>query len=406
MEAWTQSFSDTGSFTFTGTHNPLRRPVLREYLPGDGLKAGPVQIHTYLGVAEIFTDNVFRTNTRRRSDFLTTIAPGAQAYYPFGGQHSFLLDYRAAQFLYKKFTENNVLTQQGIGHMKLNFPGGLKLNLQAGHVEGFDPRGSELDIQTRDITKWRATTFSGQTRLNGSRSAVRFRSRYSRWHYKNNGQDTTRDRKNFRADLAGFLKATSGISTILGAGISNNTYDENTQVDSFTYRFFTGLEVEANRLISGEVTVGYSILNFDRAPVQQPAGSALSEGGDGQKALTIRGNINWRPTSSFNLNFRPFRLIRQAAIANTDTFIQTGASLFASQKILNRLRLTGNIYYSHDNFTGGRLDKQVRWRMGLDYRTVKWLGFRLGYTFAKRFSNQANFDSYANTISVSIQGLL
>ena len=75
-------------------------------------------------MAEIFTDNVFREKNGRRSDFLTTIAPGIQANLPFGGKHSLLLDYRAAQFLYSKFTENNVFAQHGVGHVRFNFPGG------------------------------------------------------------------------------------------------------------------------------------------------------------------------------------------------------------------------------------------------------------------------------------------
>ena len=406
METGAQSFSDTGSFTFTGSHNPLREPKFREFLPGNGLKVGSVQIHPFFGIAEVFTDNVFRTKTRRRSDFLTTVAPGVQAYYPFGEQHSFLLDYRAAQFLYNKFTENNAFTQHGVGHLKFNFPGRLTIDLQGGHVDGFDRRGSELDIQSRDITKWRATSFLGETRFDGTRGGIRLRTRYTRWHFKNNGQASIRDRKNARAELTGFLKATHAISALLGAKISNNTFDENTQLDSFSYGVFTGLELATSRRLSGEVGVGYTILNFDRAPAQQPPGSNLSEGGDGQESLTFRGNLDWRPTSRLSLNLRPFRLIRQAAVFNTNTLIQTGFSLAAKQKILKRLAVGGNFLYSNDNFSGSRRDNRFRWRIGLDYRTVKWLGFRVGYIFEKRFSNQNTFDTYSNTITVSIQGLL
>ena len=151
---------------------------------------------------------------------------------------------------------------------------------------------------------------------------------------------------------------------------------------------------------------GYAILNFDRAPVPQTPGSNLNEGGDGQKAVTIRGDIDWRPTSRFRLNFQPFRLIRQAAVFNARTFVQTGFSLAASQRILRRLSIGGNIYYSNDDFSGNRRDNRFQTRISLDYRTIKWLGFRLGYIFERRFSNQSNFDMYSNTIAISIQGIL
>ena len=134
----------------------------RQRLPGEGLKIGRVEVNPFLGVGEVYTDNVFRRDTRRKSDFLTAIAPGIQGYLPFGGTHSLLLDYRAAQFLYAKFNENNALAQNGLGHLTLNFPGGLNINLQGGHVEGFDPRGSEVDSQQRDITKWRGDNIRTQ----------------------------------------------------------------------------------------------------------------------------------------------------------------------------------------------------------------------------------------------------
>ncbi len=420
ITGWAQSFQDTGSFTFTGSHNPLRSPILREFLPGDGLKVGRAQIHPFLGVAEVFTDNVFATNTQRRSDFLTTIAPGIQAYLPFGGQHSFLLDYRAAQFLYAKFNENNVFTQHGAGHLTLKFPGGLKFNFQGESVDGFDGRGDALDIQATDITKWRATTFSGKARMKGSRGGIRVSTRYTRWHFKNNGQDTSRDRKNINAAITGFAVATKSISGLLGANISNNTYDENKQLDNFAYGVFTGFELAPSQRLSGEVTVGYSILNFDRAPIPpdlanppdpnnqatQLLTQGLNLGGKQQRRITIEGDVYWYPTSNFSLTMSPYRRIGQSGAFDTSTFIQTGVSLSASQVLRRRLILLGSFYYSNDDFSQGREDNRFSWLAGLDYRTVKWLGFRFAYIFAKRYSSEKVFDTHSNTVSVSVQVFL
>ena len=65
-------------------------PVIR----ANGVLVGPLRLHPHMGVAQMYTDNVFRTNSNRTSDFLTTLAPGIQAQLPFAGFHSFIIDYR------------------------------------------------------------------------------------------------------------------------------------------------------------------------------------------------------------------------------------------------------------------------------------------------------------------------
>ena len=417
VRGWAQSFADTGSFYFSGNNNPLRRPIFREFLPGDGVKAGPARVHAFLGVAEAITDNVFRSNTRRRTDFLTTIAPGIQVNFPFRGKHAFLLDYRATQFYYAKFTGNNVLAQHGVGHLKLDFGTGLKVDLQGGHIEGFDSRGSDLDTQQTDITRWATNSFLGRVEFLGPNVGVRLRVIFTDWNFKNNGQSAPRDRNRTGANLTFFIPATRTTSGLLGFGIVNRSFDENKQLDSFGYRVFTGFRLRPSRLLSGELRFGYTVINFDRAPVggdlTAPTSKAsrlladgLNLGGRQQKRITLRGNLIWKPTSQWMIRLRPFRLIRQAAIIGTSTLVRTGVSLAARKALNEKLQVRGRFSWARSDFEEGRLDDRFRWRIGLGYKTVKWLGFGLDYTFEKRVSNSNRFDYYGNTIVVSVQAFL
>ena len=422
LNGWAQSFSDTGSFTFTGSQNPRLTPGnYRKFLPGDGLKVGPVKFHPFLGVAEVWTDNVFRRNKgrlganrvkARQSDFLTTIAPGVQAILPFGGKHSFLLDYRAAQFLYSKFSGNNALTQDGIAHITLDFPGGLRIDVDHNFVSGFDARGAEVDSQQADITKWNSNTFRTTAQFVGNKIGVRGGVRYTQLDYRNNGQDRPRDRKNAAANFTVFVPTSVTTSALLGVFVSDQDFDKNNQVDNFAYGVFTGFRLAPSRQLSGEINVGYTILNFDRAPegrsaeIMELQRQGLSLGGKQQKALFVNGLLRWRPTSRLNFIFRPFRLIQQSAVFNTSTFTQTGGVFRARQRIKDRFFISGSLGYSNNDFEEGRSDSRYSLRTALDYRTVKWLGFRLAYIFQRRFSNQTNFRFYSNTISLSIQGFL
>ena len=414
-----QSFSDTGLFYFTGTHQPRRTSIFfREFLEGpgigEGLKAGPVRLHPFLGVAEIFTDNVFRRNTNRKSDTLTTIAPGLQAFMPFGGgKHSVLLDYRAGIFRYNKFTQNNALAQDALGHVSLNYPGGLAIDLQGGHIEGFDPRGSEVDTQQTDITKWNLNHVISQVAFPGQTVGIRLRSTFQDLNYTNNGQSAPRNRTRVDANLSLFVTVTPTTRALLGVRIVNYDYDTNKQQNSFGYGVFTGFSLSPTRRLSGEVNIGYQILNFDHAPVSAESNRGkeliarnLSTGATQQTSLYMQGRLIWNPTSRLNIYMMPFSSIQQSAVQGTSTFRQTGFYVDARQMFTERFGLRGNIYYSNDNFNTNRTDDRFRFRIGPEYRMVKWLGFRLDYIFEKRSSNENNFDYNSNTVMLSIQGIL
>ena len=110
---------------------PVHRVFLSNWLQQDlkqifqekGLPIGPVQIHPFLGFAEVFTDNAFRTNTARESDFITVIAPGIQAQLPFGEQHKFVAHYNASRLWFVRFPSNDALVQDAWGRLVLEFSG-------------------------------------------------------------------------------------------------------------------------------------------------------------------------------------------------------------------------------------------------------------------------------------------
>ena len=412
---WSQSIANP-DFFFTGIVSPYYLPInfLREPLHGSpfhakGIKAGPVIFNPSLGVAQTVSDNVFATKHYRKSDTVTTIAPGIQAYFPFFDRHFALIDYRAAQRLNYRFSENNALNQEVLSRLSFSFPVGLKVNFQGGHTEGFDARGSELDIQRQDLTTWHTNFIYGQAEYLGSKTGAQFRFRTIKFDYENNGQGVPRDVLQNSFSLSTYIRATQKSYALLGFGINTATFDDNKQLDSFAYTINTGFRIPASDLITGELNVGMTILNFDRAPLSTPPADArLSSGGDGSKRLFINGNFNWTPTSRLTVNFRPFRRIGQSAVFNSSTFTQTGGWISVNQLMANRFGLTGGVYYTHNQFSGQskRTDNNYQARVGVEYRTVQWLGFRLQYIFQSRDSTENSFNYYANGLMFSIQGLL
>ncbi|MES4784891.1 MAG: hypothetical protein C4294_02700 [Nitrospiraceae bacterium] len=147
-----------------------------------------------LGVAEMYTDNVFRTNANRQSDFIHTLAPGIQVQLPVRNRHVFLIDYRTNVQYYQRNSSNDVQDQTASGRVNLNLPSGLKLDLQGEHKIGHDPRGSAVDLQALEVNKWSANSFTGQAEYVGTRAGIVLSARTIRWDYLNNNQAIIRDR--------------------------------------------------------------------------------------------------------------------------------------------------------------------------------------------------------------------
>ena len=144
------------------------------------------------------------------------------------------------------------------------------------------------------------------------------------------------------------------------------------------------------------------ILNFDRAPEEQPEGSSLSEGSTLQKILFMRGNLHWNPTSRLSFTASPFRQIRPSGFAGTNTYTQTGVRVIGVQTLTPRVALREMFTYQNADFDTDRKDDRFLWRMGVQYRTVKWLGFRLDYLFEKRDSTLDTANYYSNSVMFSI----
>ena len=402
-------------YTFTGNSGILSETRFRRKIPGEGLTVGPLRFHPFLGVAEVYTDNAFRVDTNKQSDFVHTISPGIQGQLKLGKRHEFLVDYRAHQQYSQRFSVNNVLSQEAFGLLTLDFPGDLTVDLQGGHVEGFDPRGSVLDIQENDITTWNTNTFLGRVEWFGSSFGLGLTASSTSRNFENNNQALPRDRWSHTANFTIFGSITSKTSALLNFGLEKEIYDQNKQLDSFTYGVSAGLRWSVTGKTTGNIRAGYSVLNFDRARVEQPSGSELNSGGDKVEALSITGDFRWSPTTRLNINIRPFRSIEQSAVFDTSTFVRTGVFIRARQAIGARTSLTGTFRFSQDEFeedddrsssSGDRRDFRVLGGIGIDYRAVRWLGIRFNYNYEQRNSNFDRFDFYANTIMISIQGLL
>ncbi len=386
---------------------------------GDGVLVGPLRLHPHMGVAQMYTDNVFRTNSNKTSDFLTTLSPGIQARLPFAGFHTFLIDYRTNLQYYSRTTSNDVQDQSAIGAVKFNFPGGLKVDLQGEHQLGHDPRGSAVDdvnTQRLGVNKWTADGFTGHAEYFGAQSSVGLYVQTLRWKYLTNNQGPIRDRLTNRADLMFSRNITDRMSLRATVGAQQSIYDQNKNLDNVIYTFSGGATWNVSEVTSGDILVGYQHVQFTRAQVNQPPPlNQFFRDKDTYSNFYVMGRVNWQATPLLTVTLQLYRTIQQTVASGSLFYTATGVNLTARHALTDRTTLNINLGYEHDNFQGSssggtatgsdRSEDLKNVAIGVNYQAVKWVGLGAQYIFEDRRSTQALFTYQANTFMLSAQTL-
>lgn len=408
----------TPQWPMTGYY-PIFPGSLPEAFPREGVSVGPLRLHPHMGVAQMYTDNVFRTNGNKTSDFLTTLSPGIQAQLPFGGLHSFLIDYRTNLQYYSRTTSNDVQDQSAVGAVKFNFPGGLKVDLHGEHRLGHDPRGSAVDnvnTQRLGVNKWTADGFTGHAEYFGAQSSVGFHVQTLRWQYLNNNQGAVRDRLINRANLLFSRDVTDNMSLRAMVGAQQSIYDQNKNLDNVIYTFSGGATWNISEMTSGDILVGYQHVQFTRAQVNQPPPlDRFFRDKNTYSNLFVMGRLNWQATPLLRLSLQLYRTIQQTVSIGSLFYTATGVNLTARHELTDRMTVNINFGYEHDKFQGvssagvtsgpDRNEDLKNVAVGVNYQAVKWVGVGAQYMFEDRHSTQAQFTYQANTVMLFAETL-
>ncbi len=404
----------TPTFPYTGIY-PLYPGNFVNVIQQEGIEAGPVVLHPHIGMAEMFTDNVLRASTKR-SDFFTTVAPGLQAQLPFGGRHLLVVDYRSNLQFFHRTPSSNVQDQTATAAVKLDLASGIKINLQGEQKFGHDPRGSALDLQTPELNKWSATSFTGGAQYEGGVMGVALNMQSTRWHYLNNGQSLVRDRLSNYLGMTLSAKALPNTSLLADFSVRQESYDDNKNLDNVIYTVSGGAKWDITSNTTGEFLAGFQHLRFTRAVAVQPGPvlSGFQRDQDSFDNMYLMGRLRWMPIADLQITVQPYRTIQQTVFAGTTFFTATGINLSATYPLGTRMELTSNFGYEKDKFSTSagasaagpsRSDTLKNVAIGLNYRAVRWLGVGVQYVFEDRSSTARDFNYQANTAMVSVQAM-
>jgi len=385
------------------------------------IKAGPLLVHPHFGIAELYTDNVFRTDKTfggRQAEWYTAYQPGLQIQLPVMGRHKIVVDYMGYLERYSKDSTLNVNDQTMSFQPIFEFPGGLTIRLLGELKDGHDYRGSATANilpgadTSSTINKFYNVEYGGELRLQ-SQAYVLAQLKSIRWQFTGPlagsrapgtlGDINTRNRQESYASLAAGSQIAPKTYLFIQGLLQKEHYEVNKDLDSTTYTGALGITWEATAKSTGNFSIGWQNRIMDRFSTR---GSGTFSG------LYFNGNLLWQPQEQTRITWGVYRRTNETVLGDTRFYVSTGTTFDFVHAFTKKWSFVGQVMFEHDNYSdpifadGKREDRQDNYTTlggGLIYQIQPWLGVRLNYLYTERLSNFVSVQYNANQAMLSVQ---
>ncbi len=379
---------------------------VQEFRAGkSNLKAGPVRVHPFLYVMEIYDDNVFLTPTATRDDFITVVSPGVLFQLPFGRQE-IDVGYRADIIEYADLDESNI-RHTGRVQGKGSYPGGLswaafdevkrtndRPDTEQEPLIGRIQNDANLEVEYAFADRWSVAVGYANTVYD-----------YDSGTFQNPGQppadfDVTLSRMEQLATADAYYRVLPKTALLVeyGYGTTNYFNDGTAAVrDNEIHQGQVGVRGDITSKMNALVKVGYGTKQFDNPTQKDFTG------------LIASGRLAFQPTDRTLLTVLVDRSAPESsfrAIGGPDDFyVNEGAVLRLDQVLghAGKIRVFAESGISnHDYQTSSRNDDVYAAGAGVHYQIRDYLGVSGEYLFERRDSNTAAFDYTNNRVVLRV----
>jgi hypothetical protein len=413
---WAQAPAPTAYPLMTSPVSGYAIPSLWTQWIGPGterIKAGPVEVHPFVGVTESYSDNIYRSfgGLPKQEDYITTLSPGVQLRLPVR-QHTFQLDYRADVSLYAKNPETNYTNQTGGGAMNLNFPGGLNFSLSDYFSDAVIPRyAKEIPGISGAADPYRERPYNSNN-LNAAarygfldRWAAEVRYNNFDYSYKHFYDDYgTFNRNLFGGSL--YYRLTSKINALVDYNYSYVDYKTTSINDNYNHSAYLGLSFDPTAKINGSLKLGWFQKNYENA---QPGGKTTFN------SFSTLIDLTYNVSPHHILILRGTQLILEDLDTNAPYTLMDFSLGYRHFLIWNpKINLNATIGYGTKSFDKPTTDADgsVKTRndeiwyggIGIGYAIQSWLSFGLNYFYTNDDSNFINYNYKQNNVMLYLRG--
>ncbi len=367
---------------------------------GGGLRVGPLTVTPYVTGSGTYTDNVFLTESNKKSDFYYSILPGIKVRVKPIGRHNFHLDYDADISQFSSYSGADYVVQSLDAGLDLNLPRGFGLKLGDNITYGADLPDFEGDETSQYL--------SNLARIEASSTLFDRFGLGLRYSHELKDYERSRDEiDNFDTNtVGGFFRfrILRGTSMLVEYVYSITDYQEEraNSKNSYANRVNTGITWDITAKTRGTVRGGYLNRRYYRVDREDDviyASADISHELTSHIVLSIKGVHDIFDTSNAddNIQFSTSYVSSQVSAGLRHTYRKFTSSI-GGDYIFDR--------YVHDDLNAGRKRKDTVWRgsAGIDYQMQRWI--KLGVKY--RYTNlNSNFDTedYGENLVVFFVGL-
>jgi hypothetical protein len=383
-------------------------PVL-PFEPGTGnLRLGPVRVHPFLGVAELYDDNLFLQPRDTKDDFITVVSPGLTFHLPVG-RHDFTVGYRADFLEFARFSHENTVRHDGKVGLLGKYPGGLSWYAQDEALRTNERPNTE---QEPLIERTQNNATVGAEYAFADRWAAGVDYYNTIYDYGNQqplpdgtrrdyGTQLNRMEQLVTTDLYYLIQPKTALLAEYGYGKINFASDVTAaDRDSTVYLGRAGVRGEITSKLTALAKLGYQQLDFDNHARKNFEGFVASV------------DLVYLPRERTKIDLLVDRSTPVASFVSQGDafFVSNSVTLTIQQMLGDRMRgFVSGTFANNSYEQSSRSDDYYAGAVGLNYQIREYLGVSAAYLYARRNSSGTpglDFDYSENRVFVAATAAL
>ena len=368
--------------------------------------------HPFLIFQEIYTDNIFATDTHKKSDFITTIAPGVWLAFPANREKLLNIDtkttspgglqlsrikpeatrryqsyflYSPEFLLYSDHSSLDHVNHRAEGLFQYNLNSGLSFDI----IDLFHDREDVAGNGIRDtLYRYQDNLLDFIATYTAPSGKFKFELEYS--NYDIDYEDLAasyRNRNDNSFGVSAFYKFWPKTSLFVEYNFSDIDFDGGTSTDSSENRYYVGATWDMTAKTRGTLKLGYIEKDFDAPALEDQEGFSVE----------LQTQHNLSPKRGLQIN--AFRKFNESDFDSASTFLSTGIDIALLQRFTEKWSGTFDVSFENNDYKGfDRTDDLFGVGPALRFEPRKWLIFDLGYHYYLNDSNITTYDYEINQV--------